>query len=157
MKKILIVGALLGILCGGVAAYADVNVEQHAETATTTEEKPTTTTIEKTTVTTEKKKEVTTTEEKPETTTEEVKVTTEEPTTTTEEVDTDEDYPDMDEFENPYDYEDDSDEKCDHVWSEKTIGYDPEQGYVWDKYCVKCGTVEYEPGTMEEFEQANDG
>ena len=155
MKKILIIAVLIGVLCGGVAAYAGTNVEKHTETtAITTTEKPTTT-KKKTTTTTEKST-VTTEEQKKATTTEEAEVTTEEPTTTTEETDLDSedvnDDEDTDEFENPYEYEDDSLEKCDHEW-EKSIAYDPEQGYVWDKTCKKCHSVIYELATPEEYEQ----
>ena len=50
-------------------------------------------------------------------------------------------------------YPDDADETCDHVWSEKTIAYDEENGYHWTTYCEKCGTVKTEPATEEEYEE----
>ena len=160
MKRILIIATLVGVLCGSVAAYANTNVEKHTETvATTTAKKPTTTPKEKATATTEKKKEPTTEEtttEETEPTTEETEVPIEEAeatTATTQETDVDSE-DDQDEFENPNEYEDDSLEKCHHEWSEKSIGYDQELGYVWDKTCKKCHSVVYEPATQEEYEQA---
>lgn len=50
-------------------------------------------------------------------------------------------------------YPDDADETCDHVWAEKTIAYDEENGYHWTTYCEKCGTVKTEPATEEEYEE----
>lgn len=50
-------------------------------------------------------------------------------------------------------YPDDADETCDHVWAEKTIAYDEENGYHWTTYCEKCGTVKTEPATEEDYER----
>lgn len=156
-KKLIIAGVLsVGFVCAAsLYTFAAPSSKESSKKSTevTTE------------ATTEKKSVRATTEQiekeepaKTKTTTEALKKETnekEEVEPTTEEV-SEEDYKkntDKDSFEDPYEYEDDSVEKCDHDW-DVTIAYDPEQGYVWDKTCKKCHSVVYEKATEEDYEEA---
>lgn len=43
---------------------------------------------------------------------------------------------------------------CDHVWSEKSVAYDPEEGYVWVQECTKCNLVKQTQATEEDYDAA---
>lgn len=45
-------------------------------------------------------------------------------------------------------------DRCDHVWSEKSVAYDSEEGYVWVQNCEKCSLVKQTPATEEDYDAA---
>ena len=118
------------------------------------------------TTTTEKQKE-TTTAAKPKTETKESEVPNIEETETkteeesdiedTEEVSDDQEESDDSEPEEDLDNEEIDDEEidhCNHEWSEKSVAYDPEEGYVWVQDCEKCSLVKQTPATEEDYDAA---
>ena len=122
--------------------------------------------VKKEATTTEKQKE-TTTAAKPKTKTEESEVSNIEETEISteaekdienaEEVSADQEEADDSELEEDLDNEEIDDEqidRCDHVWSEKSVAYDPEEGYVWVQDCEKCSLVKQTPATEEDYDAA---
>lgn len=115
--------------------------------------------VKKEVTTTEKQKE-TTTAEKPKTETKE----SEEPNIEETEISTEEesDIENIEEVSDDQEESDDSEEeiddeemdRCDHVWSEKSVAYDSEEGYVWVQNCEKCSLVKQTPATEEDYDAA---
>ena len=146
IKKLLIAGALMLTAIGCVSAYyADtLNNNTDKQVSATTEGKSTTETTKNTTEKKNNKKNAV--KEDPKDTTNDVSATTEEEKNTENSTADDTDDADYTEPEYP-------DDTCDHVWAEKTIAYDSENGYHWTTYCEKCGTVKTEPATEEDYER----
>lgn len=124
--------------------------------------------VKKEVTTTEKQKE-TTTAEKPKTETkeseelniEETEISTEEESDieNAEEVSDDQEESDDSEPEDEEDLDneeidDEEMDRCDHVWSEKSVAYDSEEGYVWVQNCEKCSLVKQTPATEEDYDAA---
>lgn len=151
IKKLLIAGALMLTAVGCVSAYtiyADtLNNNTDKQVSATTEGKSTTETTKNATEQKNNKKNAVKEDSKD--TTNDVSATTEEEKNTENSTADDTDDADYTEPE----YPDDADETCDHVWAEKTIAYDEENGYHWTTYCEKCGTVKTEPATEEDYER----
>lgn len=125
--------------------------------------------VKKEVTTTEKQKE-TTTAEKPKTETkeseepniEETEISTEEESDIENAEEVSDDQEESDDSEEEIDDEDlDNEEiddeemdRCDHVWSEKSVAYDSEEGYVWVQNCEKCSLVKQTSVTEEDYDAA---
>lgn len=151
IKKLLIAGALVLTAVGCVSAYtiyANTLNTTNKSVNNTTEDKSTTTEKQQTTV--EKNKDV---QDDNENVAKDIDNTSVKPTTETKKTTTSTEEDANDQEDSEPEYSDDADKTCSHVWAEKTIAYDEENGYHWTTYCEKCGTVKTEPATEEDYER----